>query len=94
MTDIPAQSLRYTLSMIADIAHSGVLANLDDKDAMAVIRQLTRDVWNARGAIEEHRLRVEAIKLLRKMQPLPQHTEDQQNEKSAEVYRQEHENLS
>ena len=35
-----------------------------------------------------------SVKLLRKMQPLPQHTEDQQNEKSAEVYRQEHENLS
>lgn len=63
------QSLQTTLSMVADIAHSGVLFNLDNESSMVAIRQLTRDVWNALGTIEDHKNRVFAARL-RSMRPL------------------------
>lgn len=50
--------LRTTLAMVADIAHSGGLAQHNDFTALTAIRRLTLDAWNRHGTTDEHRERV------------------------------------
>lgn len=52
------ERLRATLRIVADIAHSGGLANHDDFSALTAIRRLTLDEWNPHGTTDEHRERV------------------------------------
>lgn len=50
--------LRATLAMVADIAHSGGLANHNEFTALTAIRRLTLGAWNRHGTEEQHRQRV------------------------------------
>lgn len=52
------ERLRATLCMVADIAHSGGLAQHNDFTALTAIRRLTLDAWNPHGTTDEHRERV------------------------------------
>lgn len=56
--DSEIKRLRATLKMVADIAHSGGLANHTDFTALTAIRRLTLTAWNPNGTTEDHRARV------------------------------------
>jgi len=48
------------LAQVADLAHSGGLANLSEADALVAIRRLTLPQWDRSGSEQELRGRVTA----------------------------------